>query len=71
MDALRKRRLPLNAWDNVPHTSARLLNVACPSWNQVDMAMMNGLACSFAHVDAHIDPGDGGILSLCSTFCFI
>ena len=59
------------AWDDVPYTSARLLDVACPSWNQVNMTMMNGLACDFAHVDAHIEPGDCGILRLCSAFCFV
>ena len=59
------------AGDDVSYTSARLLDVACPSWNEVDMAMMNGLACGFAHVDAHIEPGDGGILRLCSAFYFV
>ena len=39
----------LPAWNNVSHTSAQLLHVACSSWNQVDMALMNGLPCRFAH----------------------
>ena len=59
------------AWDNVSYTSARLLNIARPSWDEVDMAMMNGLACGFAYVDANIEPGDGGILRLCPAFYFV
>ena len=59
------------AWDDIPHTSARLRNIAYPSWNQVYMAMMNGLACGFAYVDANIEPGDGWILRLRSVLCFV
>ena len=59
------------AWDNVPHTSARLLDVTCPSWDEVDMAMMNGLACGFAYIDADIETRNGGILRLRSAFCFV
>jgi hypothetical protein len=35
------------------------------------MAMMNGLACGFAYVDANIEPGDAGILPLCSVLCLV
>jgi hypothetical protein len=59
------------AWDDVSHTSARLLDVACSSGNQVDMAMMNSLACGFAHVDADIETGDVLILRLSSALCFV
>ena len=58
-------------WNHVPYTSARLLDVACPSWNQVDMAMVNGLACGLPHVDANIETGDTRILRLSSTLCLI
>ena len=57
------------SWDHVPYASTRRLDVACSSWNQVHMAMMNGLACRFTHVDTHIEPGDGGILCLRSALC--
>jgi len=62
--------MPL-AWDDVSHTSERLLDITRSSWNQVDMAMMNGLACGFAHVDADIETGDGRILRLSSALCFV
>ena len=56
-------------WDNVPYSSARLLNVTHSSWNQVDMTMMDGLTCDFANVDPNIETGYGGILSLNSALC--
>jgi hypothetical protein len=59
------------AWDNVPYTSARLFDVARSSWNQVDMAMVNGLARGFAHIDANIETGDAGILRFCSVLCLV
>ena len=47
------------AWDDVSHTSTRLLDVARSSWDEVDMAVINGLACGLAHVDANIETLNG------------
>ena len=59
------------AWDNVSYTSARLINIARSSWDEVDMAMLNGLACGFAHVDANIETGNAWILRFRSALCFV
>ena len=52
------------AGDHAPDTASRVVQVASPSWYEVNVTMKDRLSGIFACVHAHIEPGNFGILLL-------
>lgn len=48
----------------MPYATPRVIDIAAPPWNQMDVAMENCLASGFSNIYPHIETTDGGVASL-------
>ena len=48
----------------MPYATPWILDISCPAWNQMDVAMENCLSGSFSNIYPHIEGPDGRVLVL-------
>jgi len=48
----------------MPYATPWILDISCPAWNQMDVAMENRLSGSFSNIYPHIESPDGRIMGL-------
>jgi hypothetical protein len=49
------------ARDDVTHTTGRVLHIALATWDQMHVAVKNGLSCGFAIVRANVESSNASI----------